>query len=187
MINDGTGSINIILWGEQSKIMENTYFQNNELIRIIGGYSKRDLKGNLEVHLGRNGKIILDPDDVNLSKFPLLEELKHANVSKKGHLKIRDLQNFIGYIKILQGVIERVVDFKEINLKNGEKTFLLRFILKDNTSSISVLVWGMNAIKCFKNINQGEKVKIYNVIVRFNKFNQQKEIYFTKNSKLFKI
>jgi len=186
LINDGTGRIKIVLWGDQSKIMENNYFQNGEIIRIIGGYSKKDINNNLEVHLGRNGKIILAPDDVNLKRFPLINELNKAKPEKKPILKIRDLHDFDGYVKNIEGIIDFVLDFKEINLKNGEKSFLFKFVLRDETSSIIVVIWGINAIEYLKFINQGEKVKLYNVRVKFNTFTQQNEISFIKNSKLIK-
>ncbi len=186
LINDGTGCIKIVLWGAQSNIMENNYFQNGEIIRIIGGYSKKDINSNLEVHLGRNGKIILAPDDVNLKRFPLINELNKAKPEKKPILKIRDLHDFDGYVKNIEGIIDCVLDFKEVNLKNGEKSFLFKFVLRDDTSSITVVIWGINAIEYLKFINQGEKVKLYNVKVKFNTFTQQNEISFIKNSKLIK-
>ncbi len=186
LINDGTGCIKIVLWGDQSKIMENNYFQNGEIIRIIGGYSKKDINNDLEVHLGRKGKIILAPDDVNLKRFPLLNELNKPKNEKKPILKIRDLQKFDGFVKSIEGIIERVLDFKELTLKNGEKSFLFKFVLRDDTSSINVVIWGMNAVKCLKYVNQGEKVKISNIMVKYNRFTQQNEISFIRNSKLIK-
>ncbi|MFX1337752.1 MAG: hypothetical protein ACFFDK_04015 [Promethearchaeota archaeon] len=186
LISDGTGRIKIVLWGDQSKIMENTYFQKGEIIRIIGGYSKRGINNNLEVHLGRKGKIILAPNDVDLKKFPLLNQTHKINFTKKKNLKIRDLKNFDGFIKSIEGVIENILEFKEFNLDNGEKTFLFKFVLKDDTSSINVAIWGLNAIEYLKRINQGEKIKLYNVKVKFNKFTQQNEISFIRNSQLIK-
>ncbi|GAH06919.1 unnamed protein product, partial [marine sediment metagenome] len=50
----------------------------------------------MEVNLGRNGKIILGPDDVNLKRFPLINELNKAKSEKKPILKIRDLHDFDG-------------------------------------------------------------------------------------------
>jgi len=186
LINDGTGRIKIVLWGDQSKIMENNYFQKGEILRIIGGYSKKDINNNLEVHLGRKGKIILAPNDINFKKFPLLNQTNNFKFNKKTRLKIRDLKNLDGFVKSIEGVIDCILDFKEINLKNGEKTFLLKFLLKDDTSSINVAIWGMNAIECLKYLNQGEKIKLYNFKVKFNTFTQQNEISFIRNSKLIK-
>ncbi|MFX0141271.1 MAG: hypothetical protein ACFFDN_46960, partial [Candidatus Hodarchaeota archaeon] len=57
-----------------------------------------------------------------------------------------------------------------IDKKNGEKTFLLKLILSDNTTSIPVVLWDMDAINCLKRINEGDRILISLVYVKYNSY-----------------
>ncbi len=185
---DNSGVIKIVLWGEHAKIMEADYFQNEELIRIIGGYSKMGLKEQLEVHLGKKGRIILAPEDVNPKKIPDIREILYSKYSKKKKvkedIKIDDLYGMDeGFIDNIKGIVDSIEEFKEWNNKEGEKSFLLKFTLKDDTSSVSVIVWGLNAVNCLKLIDVGDKISLSNILYRAD----NSELQFVKNSKLIKI
>ena len=182
---DNSGVIKIVLWGEHAKIMEVDYFQNDELIRIVGGYSKVDPKEQIEIHLGKKGTTFLAPEDVNPRKVPDIREILLTSKKKvKEDIKIDDLygmkEGFIGNIK---GIVDSIEEFKEWDNKEGEKSFLLKFTLRDDTSSISVIVWGLNAVNCLKLINIGDKISLSNVLYRAD----SSELQFVKNSNLIKI
>jgi len=150
IIGDSTGTIKIVLWNDQANIMENEYFHIGEIVQIIGGYSKIGLNDEIEVHLSKTGKIILSPKKVELKNIPELEAFKDLEVQGTISLKrdsgmlIEELYAKEGFIKSITGMI-KIEEFKEIIKKNGEKTFLLKLILSDDSSSIRVLIWGMNA------------------------------------------
>lgn len=69
-------------------------------------------------------------------------------------------------------------------MKNGEKSFLLKLILSDDTASIKVNIWGMDAVECVKNVSDGVYVKLSNVVIKENKYSNEKELNSTKNSRL---
>ena len=62
LLQDASGTIRVVFWGEHVDMMKSEVFRVNEIIRIIGAYSKMN-REKLEVHLGRKGKAILAPDD----------------------------------------------------------------------------------------------------------------------------
>ena len=68
--------------------------------------------------------------------------------------------------------------------KNEDKTFLLKLILSDDTSSIRVLVWGINAVESLKILNDGIGVKLSNVMIKENPYSNEKELVYTKNSRM---
>ena len=84
---------------------------------------------------------------------------------------------------MIQGQVQ-IDEFKEINKKSGDKTFLLKIFLKDDSTTIRVLIWGMMAIECLKIITDYDTVVISNVAVKENAYSREKELMFTKNSKL---
>jgi len=186
VICDKSECIKLVLWNDQTKIMENESFQKEEIIQIIGGYSKVGATGNLEVHLSRQGKIVLAPKDIVLPEVervrpPLGEEKKRVKSPTKHTIK--EIFKKEGFIKFIRG-IAHVEMFKELTLKNGEKSFLLKLVLSDDTASIKVNIWGMKAVEGMKIISDGIGVKLTNVVIKENSYSQEKELSFTKNSRL---
>jgi ssDNA-binding replication factor A large subunit len=182
LLNDGTGGIKIVQWGEQTTVMTREFFKINELIRIIGGYAKKSRDGDIDVYLSKKGRVILAPNDVELRRFPLLQGLQFSESDDKDLLNIPDKEE--GFISIIEGTVVKIEQFEEKVLKNGEMTFLLRFLLACESSTILVVVWGMQAVECLKFIEEGISIKLMNIITKFNEYSHQEEVHFTKNTKI---
>jgi len=186
LFGDGSQIIKVILWDEKVDIVKNEYFRVNELIRIIGAYCKKGKNDNLEVHLGKRSKIILSPEIANKELKLRLDTIKF-NIQSKGDFntksssRIKDLIERFNYITQIQGQVQ-IEFFKEITKKSAEKTFLLKLLLSDDSATIRVIIWGMNAINCLKLISDNDTAVISNVSVRRNKYNNEKQLVFTKNS-----
>jgi len=188
LFGDNSETVKVVLWGDKADFSKNEYFRVNELIRIIGAYCKKGKDNNLEVHLGKRGKIILSPEIPNKNLRLRLDSIKVKSqngreIKSKSTSKIKDLVESFKYIKTIQGQIE-IEEFKEINKKSGEKTFLLKILLSDDSATIRVLIWGMFAIECLKIITEYDTVVISNVAVKENDYTREKELIFTKNSTL---
>ncbi|MFX1411593.1 MAG: OB-fold nucleic acid binding domain-containing protein [Promethearchaeota archaeon] len=184
IIADSSGQIKIVVWNEQAEIMDNEYFNEGQVIQVIGGYSKKGLKEEFEVHLSKKGRIVLSPKSID--SINLLENLKHQEMiieQKNSKIMIKDLYNKEGFIRAITGIAQ-IEEFKEITLKNGEKTFLLKLILTDDSSSIKVLVWGMYAVESLKILSNGNSVQLSNVLLKENSYTNEKELIFTKKSSL---
>ena len=186
-IADTTGKMKIVVWNEKTELMNNEYFTIDQLIRIIGGFSKSNKDGVLEVHLGKKGEIILAPQDISKKKREELNAiiLKEIELEKqrKNDMQLYDLISRYSFIKKAQGNI-KVENFREIVNKNGEKTFLLKCIFSDNSMSIRLVVWGMNAVRMFKLVQDGDYVVFQNLAVKENKYTNEKELVYTQKSSL---
>jgi len=183
---DLSDCIKVVLWNEQTEIIDNTFFQLGEIVQVIGGYSKKGLNDNLELHLGRQGKLVLAPKGVF---FP---EAKHGKSSSSTKKKvnnpppkhtIEELYKREGFIRFVKGII-KIHDFKEFTQKDGEKSFLLKLILSDDTSSIKVNIWGLKAVQYVKILENGVRIKLTNVLIKENSYSNEKEISFTKSTQL---
>lgn len=187
LLGDISQTIKVILWDDKVDITKNDFFRKNELIRIIGGYCRMGRDNNLEVHLGRKGKIILSPENVSKNMEKKLNNLEYnqnqIDSPEKPNSKIKDLIEQYKYIKKVQGLIQ-IEEFKEVNTKTGEKTFLLKLILSDESKAIRVIIWGMNAIECLKVLSNDDFVEITNLVVKQNMYTDEKELLFTKSSVL---
>lgn len=186
LFGDATEKTKVILWDDKVDLIKNEFFQVDELIRIIGAYCKKGKDERLEVHLGKRGKIVFSPEIANKKLKSRLDNIR-TTISRKEDLKpmwgISDLIERFNYITHIQGKIQIEV-FKEVTKKSGEKTFLLKLLLSDDSNTIRLIIWGMNAIECLKIINDDDTVVISNVSVRRNKYTNEKELVFTKTSTL---
>ncbi|TFF97297.1 MAG: hypothetical protein EU547_04675 [Promethearchaeota archaeon] len=193
ILKDRTGTIKIVLWGETTKIMQTEYFIIGTIIRVVNGYAKCGLNDQLEVHLAKQGKIILQPEDLSKNKYKEIDKIKieHQEIENSGYQmekttpikNIRQLLKQDGFIHSVSGYIH-INELKEFEKENGEESFLLKCSLSDETGEIMVNIWGMQAIEILRIIEEGAAIKLINVYLRNNSYSGEKELQFTKKSVL---
>ena len=184
LFGDLTGIMKIILWDDKANIVNQEYFKPNELVRIISGYAKLGQNEAIEVHLGKKGTVVLSPE-VTGNKRKRLEAITVARSefpTPKGTLKhLKQVIQESEYVSIVKGIV-KIEELKELELKSGEKSFLLTMFLKVDDFTIKVKVWGMKALECLKIVNDGDSVSITNLAVKESKYTEEKELVLTKNS-----
>jgi len=189
LLGDTTGIVKVVLWDERADIVNQEYFKPKELVRVIGGYSKLGRNEAIEVHLGRKGLLVLSPE-VSAKKRKQFEEITIASseeTTPKSNLEpLRQAIEKNKYISAVKGTIQ-IEEFKELELKSGDKSFLLTMFLEVEGFTIRVKAWGMNAVECLKMVNDGDFVSITNLAVKENKYTTEKELVFTKNSSVLLI
>lgn len=184
LLGDATGTTKIVLWDERADIMNQEYFKSDAFIRVIGGYAKIGRDGDVEVHLGKKGSIILSPE-VSARKREQLNAIS-ITVSNPEALKTNLIPLNLAlqqnkYVSVVKGAVQ-IEEFKELELKSGDKTFLLSIFLETQDTTIRVKAWGMQAVECLQAINDGDIVSITNLAVKEDKYTAEKELFFTKNS-----
>jgi replication factor A1 len=185
---DSTKTVKIVLWDDHAKAAKNEYFRVNELVRVIGGYSKAGKSNDLEVHLGRKGKLVLSPKDVSQKTKDKLESVNVEQKRVKSYEAIpkESLKEFIlqnKFVSSVKGQV-KIESFKELELKSGDKSFLLSLLLEVETFVVCVKIWDMEAIEYLKLVSNGDCVSITNLVVKENSYTSEKELVFTKNSTL---
>ena len=73
LLHDKSGDTRVVLWDEHTKIFENPNFEINELVKILNGNAKEGRYGDIEIHIGKFGKLILSPEDVDYNKYPKIK------------------------------------------------------------------------------------------------------------------
>ncbi len=189
LLGDPTGIVKIVLWDERVDSVNQEYFKPTKLVRVIGGYSKLGQNETIEVHLGRKGTLILSPE-VSSKKREQFEAITIASSEEKTPKRnLEPLKQAIQhskYISTVKGNVQ-IEEFKELELKSGDKSFLLTMFLEAEGFTIRVKAWGMNAVECLKTVNNGDFVSITNLAVKENKYSKEKELAFTKNSSVLLI
>ncbi len=183
IIGDNSGEIRVVMWDEKAVAMNNDSFKEGELVRIISDYTKINRDGNLEVHVGKKGKIILAPRDINSKIKKKLEKITYKKKEFYNHFSISSLIDKYSFIQRLKGQVH-IKEFKEITKNDNEKMFLLKLILSDSSGSVCINIWGMNAIETLKRIEEGDHIIVKNLSVKFNSYTSEKELSFTKDSTL---
>ena len=87
LLHDATGDIKVVLWGKHAKIFTRNEFNVNELVKILNGYAKKG-KAGTEIHVGKNGGIILSPEGVDLTEHPELIDSKNSAEAKEFRTKV---------------------------------------------------------------------------------------------------
>ena len=189
LLGDPTGTVKVVLWDERVDSVNQEYFKANELVRVIGGYSKLGQKETIEVHLGRKGTLILSPE-VGGKKQEQFEAITIAcsevRTPKTNSELLKQAIQQNKYISAVKGTV-KIEEFKELELKSGDKSFLLTMSLEVESFTIKVRAWGMKAVECLKIINNGDFVSITDLAVKENKYTAEKELSFTKNSSILLI
>lgn len=189
LLGDPTGIVKIVLWDERVDSVNQGYFKPTELVRVIGGYSKLGQNEAIEVHIGRKGMLLLSPE-VSDKKRRQFEEIIIASseeTTPKSNLEpLRQAIQKNKYISAVKGIVQ-IEEFKELELKSGDKSFLLTMFLEVEGFTIRVKAWGMKAVECLKMVNDGDFVSITNLAVKENKYTAEKELMITKNSRVLLI
>ena len=174
LLHDETGDIRIVLWDEQVKIFKNPDFKLNTLIKVLNGHVKQGLNKTSEVHIGKLGKIIVNPDDVDYKKYPQISNqpipiknitLSHSSVSIEG--------------KVLQ-----ITPINEFSRKDGSIGKVASIIVSDGTGSIRVTFWNEDTIKLDK-IEPTNVITITYLNPRVNRLNINKvDLHVTSNTEI---
>ncbi len=184
LLGDPTGTMKIVLWDDQADFVNQEHFKPNQFVRVVGGYAKFGQTEAIEVHLGKKGSLLLSPE-VNGKKreqFEVVTITSSENIQSKDNLKpLSQALQQNKYISIVKGTVQ-IEEFKELELKSGDKSFLLTMFLEVEGFTIRVKAWGMKAVECLKVINNGDWVSITNLAVKENKYTTEKELFLTKNS-----
>ena len=189
-LSDPSGTVKIVVWDENVDLLSSKCFRTGEIVRFIGGYAKIGRNEEIEVHLGKKGKLEIAPEEVNKKLMKELKEFRESENPKtfepivKNTVKIDHLNSEEGFYHEILGTVSKILDFKEFSKDDGTKSFLLKLCLKDETGSIPLLIWDMKAIECLKLIEVSVRVKITQITVKYNEYSKRNEISFGKKSTL---
>ncbi len=149
LLHDNTGDIKVVLWDDHVKIFQDNNFGKNELVKIINGNAKKGKYNNVELHIGRFGKIILSPDDVDYNKYPKIKE-ELINISNI-NLNLRSVS--------LEGKVVLSTPLKEFTRKDGTLGKVRSLTLLDPSGSIRITFWNEDTTK-LNDINIGDVISI---------------------------
>ena len=177
LLHDNTGDIRIVLWDDQTKIFENPNFDTNELVKILNGNVKEGKFGGLEIHIGRYGKLILSPDDIDYNKYPKIE-FTTTNISDID-LNLKSVS--------LEGIVIQKSSIKEFTRKDGNLGKLGSLTILDSTGSVRVTFWNEDTEK-LSEIQADDMLLITNLTPRLSNLDSKTiDLYASRASNIKKI
>lgn len=168
VISDGTGSIKITLWNEDTDLNIN----KGDILKITGGniefdeYSETDYR----VNTGWNSKIEINPEDDAGLKDVLQEHKKELEPIKIEELhKVEDEGEEVDII----GRIMELYDANEFQRNDGTVGIVRSIKIADDTGTVRASLWDD---KAEMKLNRGNLVKIENARTRFRDDNVELSI-----------
>ncbi|MEM1657509.1 MAG: OB-fold nucleic acid binding domain-containing protein [Candidatus Jordarchaeales archaeon] len=134
VISDITGDIRVVLWGDHVSLVEKGAIKEGMIVRVVKGYIREGLRGELEVHLGKGGFLDIEPGDVDEREYPLTE---------KRLFRLGDLLPEMWDVDV-EAVVQRVYPTTVFSRELGEGK-RKSIILSDETGSVRAVFWDENA------------------------------------------
>ena len=137
LLNDGSGAIRVVVWDDDTKILRHENFIKNEIVKIYNTYAKKGRDGFVEVHIGKFGKIILAPEDIDHKIIPKVTE-SYINIEKIGP-GLRSAS--------IKGKIIRITPISEFTKNDGTVGKVRSITIIDSTGTIRVVFWNEDVDK----------------------------------------
>ncbi len=173
LLIDKSGSIRITFWNEKSLLLEK--FEVGSVFEFY----------NLQVKKDKNNELGLTFADYSSFEIVEDEELSKLNqrIDSKTILKISDItEELIDTGINLSANIANIGETKTIEGKGGEYK-LTQLYLMDDTGVLPLNIWN-EEIEKFENAKVNTNITLENLLVRYNNYQQQLELTFTRNSKV---
>ncbi|MHA1143971.1 MAG: hypothetical protein ACTSRW_04475, partial [Candidatus Helarchaeota archaeon] len=148
---DKTGQIRLALWDSDAEKVENNEIKIGTILEIQYAYAKDGYQGQLEIALGRSGKIVVNPENVDPRDVPEI-----SSVFKK----IGDLTSGLSSVSVRARIISDIIP-RTVNTKDGRETQIINLTIADDTGNIDVPLWENHFSKC-KGMKKGDKIEITN-------------------------
>jgi replication factor A1 len=148
---DETGSIRLSLWDEKAELTRS--LSPGDVLLLEGAYTKEGLGGQLSLHLGRLGRLTVNPPLKEADDLPHYQDLTPIR-------RLRD-----GLQASVEGVVIDEPLTREVTTRDGRSLTIASFRLKDDTGDVRVSLWRENAEKA-KEIHVGTRLRITGAFVK---------------------
>lgn len=166
-IADETGKIRVTLWDQKAEEINN--YVIDDIIRIVGGYTRQGIKNSLEIHLGRNGYIKKEPDEqldvpeeILDSQGELLPKMKKGGDPEE--IRFVDLEESMNNISVI-GRVSGISTIREFTRGDGTKGQVGSLMVKDNSGPGRITLWGNNT-DYIKRIKIGDVIRLEGAYVK---------------------
>jgi replication factor A1 len=131
ILGDETGTIRVVFWGADVQKLEEGEIEEGGILRIRGGYSKENLNGEAEVHIGMRTKLVLNLKDVEIGEIPAPEART---------LKVSEMEGGLPSVDLLCKVL-RIHDVREFEREDKTRGRVVNLVVGDETGTCRLVLW----------------------------------------------
>jgi replication factor A1 len=131
ILADETGSIRVVFWDKYVDLLEEGKIDEGDVLRIKKAYTKENINGEPEVHLGIRARVIINPKDVAGDEMPLPEGRRK---------KINELEGGMGSIDLVVRVL-RIYDVREFEREDKTRGKVVNLQVGDETGAARLVLW----------------------------------------------
>ncbi len=153
LIMDETGNVRVVLWGDKAEPVENNTIARGDVVQIRSGYTRTGLSGDVEVHVGRRGRILVNP-----AISEPMPELQETTV------KVADVKDGMRDVDV-EGVVSAVSNVRTFSRADGTSGRVATLFLRDGTGEIRVSLWNEKT-EGLEDVQKGSPIRISGAYTR---------------------
>jgi replication factor A1 len=151
ILGDETGTIRTVFWGKDVALIEEGKVEEGKLLRIKEGYTKENINGEPEIHIGMRTRVIPNPKDLKEEDMPLPEDRKK---------RISELEEGMSSVDVVCKVL-RIFEPREFDREDGTKGKVVNLIVGDETGRSRLVFWDEDVGLVEKGqIKEGDVIKV---------------------------
>ncbi len=147
LIMDETGSVRVVLWGEKAEPIEKDAIKRGDIVEIRSGYARTGLSGEVELHVGRRGRLLVNP--AISDAIPEIVENK---------VKVKDVKDGMRDLS-LEAVVSAVSNVRTFSRADGTSGKVGTLFLRDETGEIRLSVWNEKTL-VLEGIQKGDRLRV---------------------------
>ncbi len=158
ILGDETGTIRTVFWGDDVSLIEDGKIAEGGILRIRAGYTKENLNGEAELHIGSRTRVIPNPGDIEPESIP---------VSKDMEKSISELEEGMGGVDVICKVL-RIYEVRQFEREGQAPGRVVNLRVGDETGTARLVLWDEDVALVEKGqIREGEVIKANNAYVKF--------------------
>jgi ssDNA-binding replication factor A large subunit len=155
-IADKDATLRVVLWNDKVDLVESGELKTGQVIRFLHGYTRKDLKGDVELHLGSKSRIEIEPQNVKAEEYPHIGEFA---------AKISELTKTAENVHVA-GKVKEVFPMSTFTRQDQSTGTVKRFTLADETGEIPVVAWNEKAEELEKKVKANTDLRLMNARVK---------------------
>lgn len=153
LLGDSTGVVSTVFWDERAEQLERSGVKPGKIIRVLHGYT-RERFGEVELNVGRRGRVYLEPLDAVEGEYPPLESF----FKQPGEVKRVGLTNLTGVI------VDRTPPSVFIR-DDGSEGKVARLTLAGGGGRIALVLWD-DWVDRLGEVEEGTRIRVVRGRVR---------------------
>ncbi len=155
MVADHDGIIRVVLWNDKADLVEKSELKVGQAIRLLHGYTRPDLYGKVELHIGGKSQVEVEPQEKAI-EYPTIDKFA---------IKINSLNKTSGNVH-LSGTVKAVLGLTKFTRSDQSDGTVMRFTMSDGSGEVTVVAWNEKALELEKNLKANATLQLGNAKVK---------------------